>query len=584
MASDLTEVLAGAAGWVPTAASWLDGVLLTSTPGRTDLTRTNLASNPHAGVDATYYAFTPGTGGTGGVARQSTGAPDGGPFVRATWTSSQTGSPGSAGITYGAGGSDPALVVAAGEFLSVRVSFRTSIYQRMTLYIDYLNTAGSSLGFDFTAMPFAPGVWTDLVFNNRAAPAPALTVKAQLRVYSTYTIGNLWPVGATLDVAQVIVEKGTGADAYFDGSTPDTVTTAYAWTGAADASTSLMWVTTLPAPFGIPIMSGKLSAVTTSKVPETLTFTVPEAVDGYSWVPGGDPTHPLARFGQEIDLGIDVTSAITGEVDHWRLGRFRVHDWAWDDVARTVSVTCLGILSGAQEARFLIPEVPRTGGTLGSEFRRLMIAGVPVQIDAGLVDRACPQSFQWPDERLDALYEIADAWPARLRTDSEGTVNLLVPLPAVPTPTVFLTDGEGGTLVSAPRVDTREGLYNIVVGTSSATDTTAMAPVTAIAQVTTGPAAVTTDGTGYGQVVKKWSSPLADTKAKMQASVNTMLVEASRPAVVSTAYCVPDPRINLDDPVSVTRGADTWWGYVVSLELPLTIDGGSMRLDIGITS
>ena len=248
------------------------------------------------------------------------------------------------------------------------------------------------------------------------------------------------------------------------------------------APTGASWLDGRLLAASIPIMSGCLTAVTSSKIPETVTFTVPETVDGYSWVPGDDPRHPLARFGQQIELGIDVISAIAGEVNHWRLGRYRVHDWAWDDLARTVSVTCLGVLSRAQEARFLIPEVPRPGGTLGSEFRRLMVAGVPVQIDGGLTDRACPQSFEWQQERLDSLYDIADAWPARVRTDQWGTVNLLAPLPAIPDPVVFLTDGEGGTLVSAPRVDTREGLYNVVVGTSSATDTTAMAPVSAVAR------------------------------------------------------------------------------------------------------
>lgn len=374
------------------------------------------------------------------------------------------------------------------------------------------------------------------------------------------------------------VDGGVDSALVANGPAPDVLAGAAGW-----APTGASWLDGVLLAASIPIISGRLSAVTTSKVPESLTFVVPEAVDGFSWVPSS-PTHPLARFGQQIDLGINITSSVTGDVNQWRLGRFRVHDWAWDDLARTVTVTCVGVLSRALEASFTTPEVPRSDGTFASEFRRLMVPGVSVFIDGGLTDRPIPQALQYPSNRLDALYAIADAWPARIRTDQWGTVRVLAPLPPVPSPVWNLTDGMVGTVVSAPRTDTRTGLYNVVVGTCSATNTAAVAPIVAVAQILSGPLAVTTDGTGYGAVVKNWSSPLAVTQSEMQAAVDTMLVEASRPAVVSTVNCAPDPRIGLDDAISVTRAGETWWGYVVSYELPLTIDGGTMRVDVGVTS
>ena len=375
-----------------------------------------------------------------------------------------------------------------------------------------------------------------------------------------------------------VVDSGLVTTLLANGPRADVLAGAAGW-----APTGASWLDGTLLAESIPIIGGRLSSVRSSKVPETLTFTVPETVDGFSWVPDS-PTHPLARFGQQIDLGIDVLAPVTGEINHWRLGRYRVHNWEHDDLAASVTVTCLGVLSRAQEARFLVPETPRVDGTLGSEFRRLMVPGVSVSVDGGLVDRYCPQSFQWPQERIDALYEIADAWPARICTDQWGTVNLLAPLPAVPVPLFFLTDGEGGTLVSAPRSDTREGLSNVVVCTSSATDSTALSPIRAVAEITSGPLAVTEDGTGYGRVVRYFSSPVIATQPQAQASANTILAESSRSAVVCTVHCAPDPRVALDDPVSVTRAGNTYWGFVVALELPLTIDGGLMRIDVGVTS
>lgn len=337
----------------------------------------------------------------------------------------------------------------------------------------------------------------------------------------------------------------------------------------------------------IPVLAGSLSATTELQVPERLTFTVPEAstVDGrwFSWVPGDNPRHPLARFGQQIDVGVTVRSSLTGEETLTRLGRYRVHEWQHDDLAGTVHVTCFGLLIRAEEARFRVPQVPRAGGSLASEFRRLMVPGLPVSIDPTLVDRPCPRSFQWPQDRLKALYEIADAWPARIRTDQWGQVRVLPPLPDVPDPVLTLTDGQGGTVVSAPRGDTREGLSNVVVGTSSAIDGTAQDPIRAVAEHVTGPAAVTTDGTGYGEVVRYWSSPLATSATHLQASVNTILANAARPAVVRTVQCAPDPRIDLDDAVAIKRGYERDWGWVVAYMLPLTYDGGPMRLDVGVS-
>lgn len=304
---------------------------------------------------------------------------------------------------------------------------------------------------------------------------------------------------------------------------------------------------------GIPIVSGRLSAARSLPVPERLRFVVPEMDHGTSWVPDA-PDHPLARYGQAIDLSIAVRSALNGDETLTRLGRYRVADWHHDDVRGLVEVSCLGVLKRAAEDRFAAPEAPRSGGTLFSEFRRLMVPGVSVSIDPTLVDRLCPASFQWPLDRLDALQEIAEAIPARILMDQFGGVRLLPPLPEVPTPTLTLIAGDGGTVVSAPRSDSREDAYNVFVGTSSATDSTALEPLRAVAAITTGPMAATDDGTGYGRVVRYWSSPLASTQGTLQAAVNALRDASARNAVVRPVTHAPDPRIELDDAIEVRSG------------------------------
>ncbi len=106
------------------------------------------------------------------------------------------------------------------------------------------------------------------------------------------------------------------------------------------------------------------------------------------------------------------------------------------DDESTVKVTAKGLLQIPADDDFAAPEQPRPAGTFASEFRRLMSAGIGVSIDPALVDRACPGGFVWEQDRLTALYDLADAWPARILTGADGIVNVRPPLGVVPIPVV----------------------------------------------------------------------------------------------------------------------------------------------------
>lgn len=332
----------------------------------------------------------------------------------------------------------------------------------------------------------------------------------------------------------------------------------------------------------IPVESGRVTAKADQDVPEKLTLTVPrfaaavEGGDSFDWRPGTNTRAPLARFGQQLDVTIIITSVATGDVWETRIGRYQISDWK-DDDSGTVTVTAEGLLARPRDDKLTTVTSPT--GTLKSEVRRLLPAGMGVSFDPALVDRACPSSMSWSEDRLGALKEIASAWPALLRTDEWGQVQFKAPLPATPTPVLTLTDGQGGTLVSAPRSDTRKDAFNVVVATSSASN---RADVFGVAQVTSGPMSVNGP---YGRVVKRWSSPLLDNASTAAASAQTMLDNSTRPAQSVPVTIAPDPRIDLDDPVQIRRGTD-WvlWGWVTGYDIPLTAEGGTMRIDVGVAA
>lgn len=327
----------------------------------------------------------------------------------------------------------------------------------------------------------------------------------------------------------------------------------------------------------IPVAGGRATGDTKQQVPERLSFQVPR-FDGRDWLPGDDPTHPLARFGQELDVQIVVTSAVTGVEYETRIGRYLVQDWDYDDLSGLIRVEAVGLLQVAADDRLTSPLAPRANGSLASEFRRLLPSGMSVGIDPALTDRPCPQSMEWADDRIGALYEIADAWPARLRTDQWGQLNLLPPLPAVPAPVLTYRDGEGGTVVEVARTDTRDQAYNVVVARATQTDDPKRAPVQAVAEQRTGPMGTDT----YHRVVRVFSSPLISSGPQAASAAAAMLRDSLRPSRMLPVTIVPDPRVDLDDPVEILRDGMRDWGYVAAYDLPLTMDDGAMRIDVAV--
>ena len=344
-----------------------------------------------------------------------------------------------------------------------------------------------------------------------------------------------------------------------DGPDEEILSGAYSWVPQVSA-----WLGDQLLAEDVPVIDGTLSVDGGQQVPERLTLSVPDRDGGFSWVP--DSTgHPLARYGQYLDVAIAVTAAVSGESWTVRLGRYQIQDWTHDDVAFRVDVECVGLLQRAADARFTTPKVPRAGETLSGVFARLAPDGVPVDIDGTLADRAVPTSFQWDEDRIGALYDIAEAWPARIRMDDQGTCRVLPPLPDLPDPVLSFRDGERGTVVSAPTQDSRDGVYNVVVARSSATDDPARAPAQGEARVQAGPMSPAS----YGEVVRFWSSPLATTTAQLNAAAATLLADSIRPARQRVVTCPPDPRVELDDAAEVLSGART-----VTPSPTTRIDGG----------
>jgi len=239
-------------------------------------------------------------------------------------------------------------------------------------------------------------------------------------------------------------------------------------------------------------------------------------------------------------------------------------------------VTALGLLQVVADDKFRSPEQPRSGGTFASEFKRLMSGGIPVSIDVTLTDRPCPSSFVWDEDRLSALYDLTDAWPARIVTGADGAVQVTPPLGLVPVPVMTFTDGARGVVMSAPRSSSRVGRYTAVMARSSA-DTAGSEPVEGEYLTTAGPYAIST----YGTVRRRAASPMLNTSDAALAMARTIAENSQRQTRVIEVTLPPDPRIQRGDAVALVWGGATYRGWVQTVSLPLTVDGSAMKIAVG---
>lgn len=307
-------------------------------------------------------------------------------------------------------------------------------------------------------------------------------------------------------------------------------------------------------------------------VPERVTLTIPREANGRSWSPVTDD-HPLAANGQRlrVQLGVDIGP---NETEWFQRGWFVVRDARAE--GDSVSVTAVGLLALVEEARLVSPYQP--SGTLVSTLRGLIEPALTVEVDSGLTDRAVPSAINYDEDRLGAVYQLLDAWPADASVTTEGFLLAQPVADPSDTPVLTLTDGDGGTVIQAVGSSTREGAYNAVV--ARGTDSNG-AQVQGVATVVTGPRRL--GGPFNGLTVPYFfASPLLTTTTQAQAAAQTVLARLRRDSALTfTADIVPHPALQTGDVVSITTADYTdLLCTIEALTLPWTADGGAQILTL----
>jgi hypothetical protein len=327
----------------------------------------------------------------------------------------------------------------------------------------------------------------------------------------------------------------------------------------------------------IPVAAGSLSMDRSLAVPERLSLTVPRLADGINWVPKAND-HPLSPYGQLLQVSLGVLVGDTEEL--LRLGWFVITETDVD--GDTVRVTAEGLLKLIDEARFVAPFEP--SGTLTNTVRALVEPTLTVVFDS-LVDRNVPLGMKWDEDRLAALHEVIDAWPAEAYVTEDGylLVSPVTDPKTQPSSWDVTDDRDVGTVVKWSGDATREGAYTIVVARGEDANNEQVQAVEFDEDQTS--------STYFGgpfnplPVPYFFYSPLLTTVAQCQSAAQSIVARKRRARSKKIAVeMIPNHALRLADVVTVTGdGLDAARGTIENISLPLNPGGGSMNISISLT-
>lgn len=319
----------------------------------------------------------------------------------------------------------------------------------------------------------------------------------------------------------------------------------------------------------IPIASGGEQRDRSLRVPERVTLTIPRVDGGTDWSPYED-TSPLAANGQRlrIELGVQVG---VDRIEWLQRGWFVIY--RSEVSGDTVRVEARGLLHLIDEAKLVSPYQPT--GTILSTLRGLVEPALTVINDAALTDRAVPSDVNFDEDRLGAVLELLDAWPADAAVNPDGLLELNASADDGDTPVLALSE-DTGTVVRVVGASTREGAWTVVVARGTASDG---GQVQGITYLSTGPKAY--QGLFNPLPVPYFfSSPLITTVGQATGAAQTVMLRLARKASrLLEVEMVPHPALLTGDVVSLTSEVYTGTAVVEQLDLPYVPgDGGAERL------
>lgn len=313
---------------------------------------------------------------------------------------------------------------------------------------------------------------------------------------------------------------------------------------------------------GVPVFSGQISATLVSQVARQLNMTTDETLFP------ADPGDLLAPYGNELRVfqALEGGAGVPYEYQTFR-GRINTVEWTEDD---SLTVECIDRGGDVNDAQFLAPENSTVDAPVTTEFRRLIIAGVP-NATFGTFDtfETLTPQLTWEWDRGSACDDLAEASRAFWYTLANGDyVIRRIPWTVEQVPLLTLMDGEGGVLTSTSTAISREYVFNTVTVVGERAD--GETPVSATAYDLNVSSPTYVNGP-FGRKSKLVRAQAAINPAQALSVARASLQQAQAMTRVWQVSLPADPSIELGDCFSiVARGLGPDTQVVATYVIPMT--------------
>lgn len=380
--------------------------------------------------------------------------------------------------------------------------------------------------------------------------ATALYRGALARPHRRYVRAELWRAGVRIDPAtnQAAADPAKGVILPYDPDKPG-----------------------LPA-----FTTGNVRASLVSRVTRTLSLTMHER-----WYPWSDLA-PFNPWGDELRVFAGLLFA-DGYVESFPIFTGRISKASRPDDG-SFQVEASDLAAEVAGAGFAKPVLATVGGSIISEFQRLVRGGLP-GATFGVSDTFTDKvpALIYDTDRGKALDDLAAAVGAFWFTLGDGSFVLRrIPWLQAATPLLTLSDGPDGVLIKAAPSRDRAGVYNAWTLVSERTDGQS-APIYAYDEDTDTASPIYVGGP-FGRKAKTISVQGATTQGQLQALAGQMVSRGRSLAQSWTAEGVPDASLELGDAITVQTvraptGPVSAVQVVSGFTFPLTANG-TMPLEL----
>jgi len=295
----------------------------------------------------------------------------------------------------------------------------------------------------------------------------------------------------------------------------------------------------------IDILSGDVVSSATAEIRSSLSLTTSQPWPRLS-------TDLLAPYGNElyVERGIQYGN---GQAEWVGLGYFRIDTPEQDEAPDgPVDIAASDRMAGIVDARFLTPRQfasTLTCGALVSTLVTEVYASATIEWDDALVEAdTIGRTVVAEEDRAKTLRDFLTSLGKVGWFDHRGVFVVATPPDITGSPAWTIDAGLDGVLVQMSRSLTREGVYNVVVATGEAGDTTA--PARGVA-TDTAPTSPTRYGGPFGPVPRFFSSPFITTNAQATTAAAALLRKSLGLPYQVDLTAIPNPALEPYDVVSV---------------------------------